>query len=102
MKTVMFYELADCALDLAQQHFPAHQARLQEFHRRGVLLMVGTFADEPVGAMAVFTSRAAAEEFMAADPFLEHGVVGASRLRDWDEVLQPDAPGDDGSATSGA
>jgi uncharacterized protein len=89
VKYVLFYELADGAAALAQQHFPAHSARLTAFHERGLLLMVGTFADPPVGAMAVFTSQEAAEEFMADDPFLRHGVVGAHRVREWDEVLQP-------------
>ena len=90
MKYVVTYDLADGAYDLAMQHYPAHRARLDEFHRRGVLLMVGTFADEPVGAMAVFTTREAVDEFMADDPFLKHGVVGHHRVREWDEVLQPE------------
>jgi hypothetical protein len=90
MKHVLTYELAEGAQALAVQHFPAHRARLDEFHQRGVLLLVGTFADEPVGAMAVFTTREAVEEFMADDPFLRHGVVGGHRVREWDEVLQPE------------
>jgi len=90
MKYVVTYDLADGAYDLAMQHYPAHRARLDEFHRRGVLLMVGTFADDPVGAMAVFTTREAVDEFMADDPFLRHGVVGSHRVREWDEVLQPE------------
>ena len=40
--------------------------------------------------MAVFTTREAAEEFLADDPFLQHGVVGHHRVREWDEVLQPE------------
>jgi uncharacterized protein YciI len=89
MKHVLIYELADNAEEFAMEHFPAHRARLDEFHRRGVLLLVGTFADEPVGAMAVFTTREAVDEFMADDPFLRHGVVGRHRVREWDEVLHP-------------
>jgi uncharacterized protein YciI len=90
MKYVVTYELADGAFELAMQHYPAHRARLDEFHQRGVLLLVGTFADEPVGAMAVFTTREAVDEFMADDPFLKYGVVGRHRVREWDEVLQPE------------
>ncbi len=89
MKHVLLYELAEGAMALAQQHYPAHRERIDEFHGRGLMLLVGTFSDAPVGAMAVFTTREAAEEFMADDPFLRHGVVGAHRLREWDEVLQP-------------
>lgn len=89
MKYLLFYELAENAGPLAQQHFPAHRERLMQFAERGLLLMVGTFADPPVGAMAVFTSREAVQEFMSDDPFLRHGVVGAHRTREWDEILQP-------------
>ena len=91
MKYVVTYELAEDAQALAMEHFPAHRARLDEFHKRGVLLLVGTFADEPVGAMAVFSTRDAVDEFMADDPFLRHGVVGRHRVREWDEILQPTA-----------
>ena len=89
MKHVLFYELAPGATALAREHFPAHQARIQEFHERGLMLMVGTFADAPVAAMAVFTTDEAAAEFMTADPFLLNGVVGAHRVREWDEILAP-------------
>jgi uncharacterized protein YciI len=90
VKHVLIYELADGAGALAMEHFPAHRARIDEFHRRGVLLLVGTFSDDPVGAMAVFTTREAVDEFVADDPFLRHGVVGHHRIREWDEILQAD------------
>jgi uncharacterized protein len=87
MKYVVTYELAEGARELAMEHYPAHRARLDAFHERGVLLLVGTFTDEPVGAMAVFTTKEAVDEFMADDPFLQNGVVGRHRVREWDEVL---------------
>ena len=37
-KWVLFYDSADDVLAKAQVHFPAHFARLQEFHGRGELL----------------------------------------------------------------
>jgi uncharacterized protein YciI len=89
MKYVLTYELAEGAHELAMEHYPAHRARLDRFHERGDLLLVGTFADDPVGAMAVFTTREAVDEFTADDPFLRHGVVGRHRVREWDEVLDP-------------
>ena len=89
MKYVLFYDLADGAEALAQEHFPAHSARLTAFHERGLLLMVGTFTDLPRGAMGVFTSCEAVEEFMAHDPFVQHGVVAAPRVREWNEILAP-------------
>ena len=90
MKYVMTYRAVEDFLPLAQQHGPAHVARLHEFRDRGVLLMVGTF-DEPMNgdAMGVFTTREAAEEFIAGDPFVLHGVVAGWSVRPWNEVLQP-------------
>ncbi len=42
------------------------------------------------GSMAIFTTRAAAaEEFVAGDPFVVNGVVISWTLREWNEVLAP-------------
>jgi uncharacterized protein YciI len=85
---VTFYESGPDALELIPVHYPAHRALVDEFHARGDLLMVGTFAD-PIeeGAMAVFRTREAAEEFVADDPFVTSGLVGRWYLREWTEVL---------------
>ena len=83
---VLFYENGDNRA-AAPEFFPAHQARYQEFMRRGVLLSVGPLTDGGGGAMAVFTSREAAEEFVAEDPFVLNGVVSSKWLvREWREV----------------
>jgi uncharacterized protein YciI len=37
--------------------------------------------------MAVFRTAEGAEEFVAGDPFVLHGVVGSWYRRDWNEVL---------------
>lgn len=87
MKVIMFYELAQDGLSKALTHFQAHRARLDEFHARGVLLMAGPFANPADGALGVFTSREAAEEFIEGDPFVVNGVVGKWRLVEWNEVL---------------
>ena len=84
---VVLYESADDIADRAPAHFPAHKARLDEFHARGDLLLVGTFGDpQAEGAMAVFTSREAAEKFVEGDPFLLNGVIRGYRVRDWNEI----------------
>jgi uncharacterized protein YciI len=88
VKYVVFYESSPDVLTLAPAHFPAHKARLDDFHARGLLMMVGTFAD-PVkeGSMAIFTTREGAEEFVNGDPFMVHGVVSSWTLREWNEIL---------------
>jgi uncharacterized protein YciI len=90
MKYVLLYESADDVAAKAPARFPAHRERLDAFHARGDLLMVGTFGDpQTQGSMAIFTTREAAEEFAAGDPFVLHGVVRAWEVRDWNEILTP-------------
>ena len=92
MKYVLFYESAEDVRSKASAHFPGHQARLQDFHARGDILMVGTFGDpQEQGSMAIFPTRSAAESFVDGDPFVLHGVVRRWEIREWNEVLAPDA-----------
>lgn len=90
MKYVLFYQPADDVLERAPAHFAEHSARLDDFHARGALLMVGTFSNpQEEGSMSIFTSREAAEEFVDGDPFVREGVVRGWHIREWDEVLAP-------------
>jgi uncharacterized protein YciI len=86
-KFVLLYHPDPSAIDKAQQHFPAHLARLKVFHTQGQLLHVGPFADRSRGAMGIFTSRAACEEFMREDPFILHGVVPRHEILEWDDIF---------------
>ena len=88
MKYVLFYESADDVIPKARVHFPAHSARLDAFHARGALLMVGTFGNpQDEGSMAIFTTRESAEEFVEGDPFVLNGVVRRWYIREWNEIL---------------
>jgi uncharacterized protein len=87
-KFVLFYESSADVLETAPAHFAAHSARYEVFHARGELLMIGTFADAVRdGAMAVFATREAAEEFAKDDPFVLNGVVRSWQVRGWNEAL---------------
>jgi uncharacterized protein YciI len=91
MKYVLLYESADDVVTKAPVHFPAHKARLDDFHRRGELLMIGTFGDpQREGSMAIFPTREAAESFVAEDPFVLNGVVKSYQIRAWNETLTDD------------
>jgi uncharacterized protein YciI len=87
MKYLMIYETAPDGAALARQHFPAHRARLAEFHARGTLLLAGPLLNPPDQAIGIFTTREAAEEFIRGDPFVQNGVVAKSTIREWQEVL---------------
>jgi uncharacterized protein len=71
----------------AQQLFPAHRARLEAFHAQGQLLHVEPFADRSRGAMGLFTSREACEDFVREDPFVLNGVIAKFEILDWDGLF---------------
>jgi len=90
VKYVVFYESPGDIAARAREHFPAHRAWFMGFHECGLLLMIGPFADQGTeSAMAVFTTREAAEEFVKGDPFVHHGVVSKWTIREWNEALVP-------------
>ena len=87
MKFVSFYEMAPGALPKLMEHFPAHRARLEEFHARGDLIAAGPLGNPPEGAMGIFASREAAEAFIKEDPFVTHGLVSKWRLVEWNAAF---------------
>jgi uncharacterized protein len=89
MKYALLYESAPDIREKAPLHFEAHRARWQEFRERGQLLMIGPFSDQS-GAMGIFTTREAAEEFAKGDPFVVNSVVRDWQVREWLEALVPD------------
>ena len=91
MRHVLFYETAEDGLAKAPENFPAHQERFMRYAADGTLVGIGTFGDpQTEGAMAIFTTREAAEDFARDDPFVVNGVVGKWHVREWDDVLSPD------------
>ncbi len=92
MKYVVTYDAAEDVVSKAPAHYAAHAGRARDFHTRGDLLMIGVFEDAQAdGALGIFRTRKAAEEFIRNDPFVIHGVVRAWHIRGWNEVLEPEA-----------
>jgi uncharacterized protein YciI len=88
MKYVLFYEAADDFMPKVPLHIEAHRALWKQYAEAGTLLMIGPFMDAPAGsAMGIFSTREAAEAFLAADPFVKHGLVARHRIREWAEAL---------------
>jgi uncharacterized protein len=87
VKYVLIYE-SPADLDLAKLRaiFPEHQARWAVFRDQGTLLLIGPYADR-AGALAVFTTQEAAEEFAATDPFVLNGLVARWEIKPWAEAL---------------
>jgi hypothetical protein len=59
-------------------------------HERELGAVAGvTSRGQLLGSMSIFTTREAAEEFAAGDPFVLNGVVSGWQIREWNEVLVP-------------
>jgi uncharacterized protein YciI len=85
---VVLYESGPDVLELAPVHMAEHVAHYEDFAARGLLVAIGTFEQPEVnGSMCVLTTREAAEQFAAADPFVLHGVVRSYRVHAWTDVL---------------
>jgi uncharacterized protein YciI len=87
VKYVLIYESPeDLDMDELRAQFPAHRARWSVFQDQGTLLLIGPYANRE-GALAVFTTREAAEEFAATDPFVLNGLVARWHIQAWNEAL---------------
>jgi uncharacterized protein YciI len=84
-KYLMTYESTPESRAKAPEYIVAHRARLAEFHRKGTLLMTGPLADGR--ALGVFTTKEAAEAFVADDPFVKHGIATTWSVVEWREIL---------------
>lgn len=88
MRYALFYESAHDVMSKAPLHMEEHSAHFERFHEDGTLLGIGTFGDpQTEGAMAIFTTRDAAETFARNDPFVRNGLVRNWYVRDWNEVF---------------
>jgi uncharacterized protein YciI len=87
VKYLLIYESpADKDLEKLRAIFPEHRARWAVFRERGTLLLIGPLENRE-GALGVFTTQEAAEEFAATDPFVLNGLVAKWRITGWNEAL---------------
>jgi uncharacterized protein len=88
MKTVVVGEPSGVGREEIMRVYPRHKAVVEKFIARGVVVGIGPFDD--LGNMAIFTTRAAAEDYIREDPFILEGVVRSIRIRDWQDSLLPE------------
>ncbi len=88
MKAVVIGEASGASMEEIMKVYPRHKAVVDEFIARGVVIGIGPFSDR--GNMAIFKTRAAAEEFTKQDPFILEGLVKSFRIRDWNDSLIPE------------
>jgi len=85
MKTVVIGESSGATMDQIMAVYPRHKVVVDAFIARGEVIGIGPFADR--GNMAIFRTRAAAEAFVAQDPFVLEGLVKSVVIRDWHDTL---------------
>ena len=88
MKTVVLYEMAeDTTMEKMMVVFAAHQENEDKFIKAGKILGIGPFAIPGEGAMAIFTDRESAEEFVKGDSFVTTGLVAKVTIKEWHDEL---------------
>jgi len=87
MKSVVIGVGSGASMDAIMAVYPRHKAVVDAFVARGEVIGIGPFSDRG-GSLAIFRSRAAAEAFVAQDPFVLEGLLKSYEIRDWaDEIL---------------
>jgi uncharacterized protein len=87
VKFVSFYDMAPGALAKVKEHYPAHRVRLDEFHAQGLLIAAGPLGNPPEGALGIFATQEAAEDFIRGDPFVVNGLVAKWRVVAWNAAF---------------
>ena len=85
MKAVVIGESSGATMDQIMAVYPRHKAVVDDFIARGEVIGIGPFMDR--GNMAIFRTRAAAEEFVRRDPFALEGLVKSYVVRDWNDTM---------------
>jgi uncharacterized protein YciI len=88
MKTVVIGESSGASMEKIMSVYPRHKVVVDKFISRGEVIGIGPFSDR--GNMAIFRTRAAAEEFVKEDPFILEGLVKSFSIKEWGDNLIPE------------
>jgi uncharacterized protein len=87
MKVVLIGEPSGVSMETIMSVYPRHKAVADKFIANGDVIGMGPFVGG--GNMAIFKTRAAAEQFTKEDPFILEGLVKSFVIRDWNDSLLP-------------
>ncbi len=88
MKTVVIGEGSGATMETIMAVYPRHKIVADKYIGRGDIIGIGPFTDKG-GNMAIFKTRAAAEQFVTEDPFILEGIVKSFVIKDWADNLIP-------------
>lgn len=88
----LVYHTAADYLERRAQYRADHLALARAAHARGELLLAGAYQNPPDAALLVWkcADRAPIEQFVAADPYVQNGLVTRWEIRDWYVVIADD------------
>ncbi len=75
-------------MEVIMSVYPRHKLIVDKYIERGEVIGIGPFDDR--GNMAIFRTRAAAEQFVKEDPFILEGLVKSFVIREWNDNLIPE------------
>jgi uncharacterized protein YciI len=85
MKAVVIGEPSGATRETIMSVYPRHKAIVDKYIAKGEVIGIGPFGD--MGNMAIFRTRAAAEQFVSEDPFILEGLVKSYVIRDWNDTI---------------
>ncbi|HMH32307.1 MAG TPA: YciI family protein [Puia sp.] len=88
MKAVVIGQGSGATMETIMSVYPRHKIIADQFIQRGDVIGIGPFADKG-GNMAIFKTRAAAEQFVKEDPFILEGLIKSFTIQDWNDNLLP-------------
>jgi hypothetical protein len=93
MHYLLLYDLAPDYLERRSEFRKEHLTLAWQASERGELVLAGALADPADMAVLLFkgNSPEVAERFVAADPYVKHGLVTRWRVRPWTTVVGQDA-----------
>lgn len=87
MKAVVIGEPSGASMETIMSVFPRHKVVLDKYKARDEVIGIGPF--DGGGNMAIFKTRAAAEQFVTEDPFILEGLIKSFVIRDWKDNMLP-------------
>ena len=87
MKAVVIGESSGASMEMIMSVYPNHKAIVDKYVAKNEVIGIGPFSDR--GNMAIFKTRAAAEQFVTEDPFILEGLVKSFVIRDWNDTMLP-------------
>ena len=88
MKAVVIGESSGASMETIMNVYPRHKAIVDKYIAKGQVIGIGPFSDR--GNMAIFKTRAAADQFVTEDPFILEGLVQSFVIRDWNDTMLPE------------